>query len=135
MNHESTFSLPVRVYIEDTDAGGIVFYVNYLKFMERARTEMLRAKGFGKNTVLDQGALLVVHHVDARYKRSAFLDDVLQVSANVIEIKRTSFTFDQSIYRDDELLVDAKIKIACVDRVEQRPVALPAALYESIVRN
>ncbi|MCY4044605.1 MAG: tol-pal system-associated acyl-CoA thioesterase [Cellvibrionales bacterium] len=132
MKSSLTFSLPVRVYIEDTDAGGIVFYPNYLKFMERARTEMLRSLGFGKKTVLDQGALLVVHHVDALYKRSAYLDDELTAHANIIEVKRASFTFDQSIYRGDELLVDANIKIACVDREKQRPVALPKALYESI---
>ena len=79
----SVFSFPVRVYIEDTDAGGIVYYVNYLKYMERSRTEFLRSLGYDKPAILEGGLLLVVHTAQVNYRRSARLDDQLQVTTQL----------------------------------------------------
>ena len=120
------FRLPVRVYIEDTDAGGIVYYVNYLKFMERARTELMRTLGYDKPAFLDGGRLLVVHSVNARYLAPARLDDALQVSAEVSKLARTFVVFRQCVYRDGQMITEADIKVACVDQASMKPAALPA---------
>ncbi|MFP5382843.1 MAG: YbgC/FadM family acyl-CoA thioesterase, partial [Gammaproteobacteria bacterium] len=93
------FCIPVRVYIEDTDAGGIVYYVNYLKFMERARTEWLRALGFQHYTLLDEDFLFVVRHADVDYRRPARIDDELAVSAAVERLGRASIFFRQQVVR------------------------------------
>ncbi|NRB39513.1 MAG: tol-pal system-associated acyl-CoA thioesterase [Pseudomonadales bacterium] len=131
-----TFFWPVRAYIEDTDAGGIVYYVNYLKFMERARTEALRALGFGKQFILNQEAMFVVHSLQVDYKKPALLDEELRVEAHIMQLKRTSMIFRQNIYRDDagksELLCCASVKIACVSKDQMRPTAIPAVVVEKI---
>lgn len=121
----SEFCLPIRVYIEDTDVGGIVFYGNYLKFMERARTEFLRACGFAKPAIPDSDRLLVVSSVNVNYRKSARLDDELLVSARIVKLARTYITFQQNVYRDGELLVEGEVKVACVSRDSMRPNALP----------
>ncbi|MFL0805258.1 MAG: tol-pal system-associated acyl-CoA thioesterase [Agarilytica sp.] len=123
MNNE--FSLPVRVYIEDTDAGGIVYYVNYLKFMERSRTELLRECGFHKPAILEEGMLLVVASVNVDYKKSAKLDDELSVTARINKLARSYFVVDQSIYRGDECLTNGQVKVACVNKNTLRPCAFP----------
>ena len=123
-----------RVYIEDTDAGGIVYYVNYLKFMERARTEMMRALGFDKRAIFNQEAMFVVHSLQVDYKAAAQLDDVLQVEAHVLQLKRTSLLFQQNIYRESELLCVAQVKIACVSKDGLRPVAMPEPLWQGLQR-
>lgn len=125
----SEFSLPVRVYIEDTDAGGIVYYVNYLKFMERARTELLRVLGFNKPAVLEEGLLLVVHSAQIDYKSPAHLDDALQVTAELARMGRTYVVFRQRILRAGQCLAEATIKVACVSRSAMRPTALPSNFY------
>ena len=93
------FSLPVRVYYEDTDAGGVVYYVNYLKFMERARTERLRTLGFNQQELAQLNTLFVVHSAQARYHAPARLDDELQVTANVSQLKRSRLEFTQQVSR------------------------------------
>ena len=123
-----------RVYIEDTDAGGIVYYVNYLKFMERARTEMMRAIGFDKRAIFNQEAMFVVHSLQVDYKAAAQLDDMLQIEAHVLQLKRTSMLFQQNIYRASELLCAAKVKIACVSKDGLRPVAMPEPLWQGLQR-
>lgn len=123
-----SFSLPVRVYIEDTDAGGIVYYVNYLKFMERSRTEFLRTLGYHKAAVLDGGLLLVVHAATINYRRSARLDDELQVTTVVAHLARTYVEFNQVVLRADELLCEGMVRIACVNADTMRPCALPEGL-------
>lgn len=125
MLNTQEFSIPVRIYIEDTDAGGIVYYVNYLKYMERARTELLRDKGFAKPAVMEEGLLLVVASVNVNYRLSARLDDELQVSAKIIKLARTYILFEQRINRGDDCLTTAEVKVACVDRHSMRPKALP----------
>lgn len=128
----SEFSLPVRVYIEDTDAGGIVYYVNYLKFMERARTELLRLLGFSKPAVLEEGLLLVVHSAQIDYKSPAFLDDALDVTAELQHLGRTHVIFRQRVLRAGQCLAEAHVKVACVTRSPMRAAALPKHFYNTI---
>lgn len=127
-----TFALPIRVYIEDTDAGGIVYYVNYLKYMERSRTEFLRTLGYDKPAILDGGLLLVVHSADVNYRRSATLDDLLSVETQIHKLARTYVEFLQQVWRGDELLCEGKIKVACVKAEVMKPSAMPLALYEQL---
>lgn len=126
------FALPVRVYIEDTDAGGIVFYVNYLKYMERARTEYMRAQGVAKAALGNDGSLLVVRSVDIRYRQSARLDDELQVTAEIISLRPVALIFKQCVYRGAQLLCEADVEIACVDADSGRPKRLPAVVREQL---
>lgn len=128
------FSIPIRVYIEDTDAGGIVYYVNYLKFMERSRTEFLRQYGYDKPAILEDGTLLVVHKAEVNYRRSARLDDLLTVTTEVDTLARTNVLFKQRIYRGNELLCEGLIRIACVKPDTMRPCAMPAAMRAQIAK-
>ena len=125
------FELPVRVYIEDTDAGGIVYYVNYLKFMERSRTEFLRALGYGKTAVLEEGLLLVVHSVEAKYLAPARLDDQVVATASVSKLAYSYIEFLQEVRRGEQVLCRATVKIACVTP-EMRPTTIPSYISESI---
>jgi len=124
----AVFSLPVRVYIEDTDAAGIVYYVNYLKFMERARTEYLRNIGFG-HYLLTEDYLFVVRKADIRYRQAAKMDDLLTASAQVVKQGKASLQFKQTVERDGELLSEATIEIACVD-LQLKPCVLPKRLTD-----
>lgn len=124
--------LPVRVYIEDTDAGGIVYYVNYLKFMERARTELLRALGYGKAALFAKELMFVVHSVNVRYQRPARLDDELSVLARITGLGRAWFEVEQAVYRGGDPLCSAEVKIACVARETLRPAPIPAVMREHI---
>lgn len=126
MNH--AFSMPVRVYMEDTDAGGIVYYVNYLKFMERARSEWLRELGLNQQTLLDDGIQLVVYRLACHYAKPARLDDALTVSASVAKMGRCRMTFEQQVWRNEELLCAATVEIACLNAATLRPQAWPASL-------
>ena len=119
------FSHKMRVYIEDTDAGGIVYYVNYLKFMERARTEFMRSLGYGKNYIFNSDLLFVVRHLAASYKLPARLDDELEATATLTQLRAAAMVFDQSVRRSAELLARAQVTIACVDRVGVKPRRLP----------
>lgn len=121
--------MPVRVYIEDTDAGGIVYYVNYLKYMERSRTELFRSLGFPKPAVISSGKLIVVADVDVKYRVSAILDDLLSVSSQVIKVAKTYLVLNQIVTRFDDsceiVLSEAKVRLACVDRETRKPCAIP----------
>ncbi len=123
-----TFRMPVRVYIEDTDAGGIVYYVNYLKFMERARSEWLRELGLGQQTLLDEGTQLVVYRLACHYSKPARLDDALSVDATVDSMGRCRMVFDQRVWRNEELLCRATVEIACLNGETLRPKAWPSEL-------
>jgi 4-hydroxybenzoyl-CoA thioesterase len=124
------FAHRCRVYYEDTDAGGIVYYVNYLKFMERARTERLRDLGFAQSTLVGEGLLFVVHSSEARYHAPARLDDELLISAQVMELNRASLRFRQQVRRatDDALLCEGQFLVACVRADNLKPRAIPEAL-------
>ncbi|REH36780.1 4-hydroxybenzoyl-CoA thioesterase/acyl-CoA thioester hydrolase [Paraperlucidibaca baekdonensis] len=124
------FHWPVRVYIEDTDAGGIVYYVNYLKFFERARTECLRSFGYDHYLTGPDPVLFVVRHVDIDYKQPARLDDQLIVSAEISKIGRASLHFRQRIWRDDVIIAAGRVEVACVDRLHLKPRALPTTLSD-----
>lgn len=130
------FSWPVRVYWEDTDAGGIVYYANYLKFMERARSEWLRSLGIEQGPLQrEQGLMFVVVSADTRFQRPARYGDELQVTCEIAEWSRTSLTFRQEVRRGSgaqghEVLVAGQVRVACLDAAKFRPRALP----ESIVR-
>ena len=128
------FHYPIRIYIEDTDAGGIVYYVNYLKFMERARTECLRNLGYGKAAIFDDDLLMVVHSVEVKYLAPAYLDDEVSVTANIIKLARTYILFDQQVCRGQQVLCQAKVKIACVTSA-MKPTPLPDGIIDSIQRS
>jgi len=123
----------VRVYWEDTDAGGIVFYANYLKYFERARTEWLRALGIGQQALREsEGLMFVVTDTRLRYLRPARLDDELDVSAELREIGRASLSLAQQAHRGAELLTEGDIRIGCVDAGSLRPRRLPDTLLERL---
>jgi len=131
----SQFIWPVRVYYEDTDSGGVVYYANYLKFMERARTERLRTLGFEQDRLrTEQGILFTVHSIQIDFHQPAHFNDALEVSAAVSEQKRASLTFDQQVRRcnGSSVLCSGKIRIACVDAVSFRPSPIPAFILEAL---
>lgn len=133
MRAESTahpFFYRCRVYYEDTDAGGIVYYVNYLKFMERARTERLRSLGFAQSQLAGEDLLFVVHSSEARYYAPARLDDELIVTAEVVELRRASLRFKQQVRRaeDDVLLCEGQLVVACVRTESLKPRPIPEPL-------
>lgn len=118
------FSLDLRVYIEDTDAGGIVYYVNYLKFMERARTEMLRTLGFDKAGANPESIQFVVRSAEVDYLKPACLDDQLVVTAEVVNLGGASLDFKQKVTRGEDLLCMGKIRIACVNGANLKPARI-----------
>jgi len=122
------FSHKLRVYIEDTDAGGIVYYVNYLKFMERARTEFMRSLGFGKNFIFNSDLMFVVRDLTVSYMLPARLDDELEATAGIQQLRGAGIVFQQCIRRGEELLARAEVTIACVDRAGLKPRRLPAPM-------
>ena len=129
-NGVQAFAHQCRVYYEDTDAGGVVYYVNYLKFMERARTERLRALGFVQSQLAGENLLFVVHSAEARYHAPARLDDELAVTAEITELNRASLRFKQQVWRvkDTTLLCEGQFLVACVRADNFRPRAIPPAL-------
>jgi tol-pal system-associated acyl-CoA thioesterase len=123
------FEFPIRVYIEDTDLGGIVYYVNYLKFMERARTEFLRLHGFAQQDLQQQGYLFVVKSVNCDYRASAVLDDELKVTVSVTKSSAASVSFEQKIF-SDKLLCNAQIEVVCVDAISMKPKRFPKSIKQ-----
>ena len=129
------FSATRRIYWEDTDAAGIVFYANYLKFFERARTEWLRSVGFGQEALrTDAGIAFVVSETRLRYRRPARLDDVIDVSVDVVHFGQASLEIAQEARRADELLADGTIRIGCVELGTFRPCRIPNEIRLSIHR-
>jgi acyl-CoA thioester hydrolase len=126
---QQPFSWPVRVYYEDTDAAGIVYYANYLKYLERARTEWLAAMGFAlADLELQHAAVFVVHRVDIRYLRPARLGDALTVTVVPVEIGRSRLVVQQDVLQEDTVLTSARVTLAFVARDTWRPTRVPAAL-------
>jgi len=124
-----SFALPVRIYYEDTDAGGVVYYANYLRFCERARSEWLRTLGFGQQQLLATGGpLFVVRSVQADYLAPARLDDSLTVISTIHDLRNVSVLFFQRILREGRLLFTAEVKIASVSPGNGRPVPWPDAV-------
>jgi acyl-CoA thioester hydrolase len=129
--HNKKFIWPVRVYYEDTDAGGVVFYANYLKFFERARTEMLRTMGYEQDQLIaKEGIIFVVRSVQVDYLNSARFNELIHVSAEVVQAKKASVTFEQFITRGDDVLTKSIIRCACLDAQTMRPKVIPDYLIE-----
>ena len=127
----SVFKHQVRVYVEDTDAGGIVFYANYLKYMERARTEFLRSLGYNKPALFDSFQF-VVRSVELVYQKPAVLDDLLNISASLSKLSKASFEMHQNVSRDGDILVEGKVKVACINSETKRPLAMPKEIYATL---
>ena len=118
MSESKVFEYPVRVQWEDTDAGGVVYPANYIKFMERARSEALRADGLNQRKLeAEQGIVILVAELSIKYKRAA-------------QLGRASVVLNQSVWRGDELLTDGRVKVAAVKKAELKPVPLPTEIYD-----
>ncbi|MDT3677924.1 MAG: YbgC/FadM family acyl-CoA thioesterase [Burkholderiaceae bacterium] len=131
----AAFAIPIRVYYEDTDAGGIVYYANWLRYFERARTDWLRALGFGHRALADEhGVLLVVRDVSVDYRRPARLDDELVVDVRPIAVRRASCLLWQSarLAGGDEALVVAQLRFAAIRRADGQATAFPKPLQQRI---
>lgn len=127
------FSWPVRVYYEDTDAAGVVYHSNYLKYMERARTEWLRAIGFSQQVLREgSGNIIVISELDMKFIRPAKLDDQLEVKSTLLKVTGASFLLDQIIERSQEKLCAARIKGVCLDALTFKPQRLPAELKSEL---
>tara|TARA_B100001057_G_scaffold6919_1_gene6305 strand:+ start:408 stop:830 length:423 start_codon:yes stop_codon:yes gene_type:complete len=126
--HENFFH-NVKVYYEDTDAGGVVYYANYLKFLERARTEALFSIGYRNKKIKDDfGSLIIVKACDIEYKKSAYLEDELTVRSFVKSITKTSFFMNQIITKSDDIIVEAKVHLVFVN-TDGKPVKIPDEIY------
>lgn len=134
------FKWPARVYYEDTDAGGVVFYANYLKFFERARTEWLRAAGIGQHVLAQEhGIVFVVRHVEIDYLAPGKLDDELSITVTVEKMGRASVYFSQQAWctngNEARLLASAHVKVVCVDAEAMRPTPFPEPVLQQIARS
>ena len=130
-----SFVWPVRVYWEDTDAGGVVYYANYLKFMERARSEWLRAFGFEQDVLRDEaGVVFVVRRVEIDYLSPARFNEQLQVSVSLHEMGRVSLSVKQELMRGADCLARAVVTLACVDAVRFKPVKIPSPLLQALAQ-
>lgn len=127
------FSLPVRVYYQDTDAGGVVYHSTYLNFMERARYEWLRELGFNANTlVATSNVLFMIRSIEIEYFKPATLDDLLNITVTVQDAGRSRITLFQEVLCSHIKLVNATVHVVCVDAEKLRPVSIPASLREKI---
>ena len=129
------FVFPARVYYEDTDAGGVVFYANYLKYMERARTEWLRSAGFEQRELAaNQDLVFAVVKVTVNYRQPARLDDAIEIGARVTAIGRSSLVFEQFIRRasDGMVLADGEIRVACLSASAFKPRSIPQAMRNAL---
>ncbi|MBM4146627.1 MAG: YbgC/FadM family acyl-CoA thioesterase [Nitrospira sp.] len=124
---KSMHKLKIKIYYEDTDAGGLVYYANYLRFMERGRTELLSDKGIDVAEYHSKGYFFPVVHVDISYRRPAKLGEIIEVATEVVEITNATTTFKQEILRDNAVLVEATVKLACINR-DGKPQKIPSGL-------
>ncbi len=126
-----TFSHNVKIYYEDTDSGGVVYYANYLKYFERARTEALLTIGLSNLKIKDEfDSLIIVKSCNIEYKKSAYLEDNLTIKSFISSVSKTSFVMDQSIFKDDLLIVDAKIHLVFVNTIG-KPKKIPEMVLNS----
>ena len=128
--HQPSFSIPVRVYYEDTDAGGVVYYANYLRFFERCRTEWMRSAGYGQaQLAAEAGIGFVARKASCEYLKPARLDDLIEVGLSVEKLTRVRVVFRQSVRRGDEELVTGEVEIACVNMATMTPAPIPDFLH------
>lgn len=131
--HQPVFSLPTRVYWEDTDAGGVVYHARYVAFLERARTEWMRSVGHDQQRLRDDDDLVfAVRSMRIDFRAPARLDELIDVSVSLVECRRASAVFVQSIRRHDVLLLDAEVRVAALNGSDFRPRGMPAALYDQL---
>lgn len=131
--NERAFAIPVRIYYEDTDAGGVVYYANYLKFFERCRTEWIRSVGHDQSQLADEHRILfVVRKAQCEYLKPARLDDLLEVGLEVEKLTRVRVVFRQHVRRGDEELVTGTIEIACIDAERFVPAPIPEFLLNKL---
>ena len=136
MKGPQPFSFPVRVYYEDTDAAGVVYYANYLKFMERSRTEWLASLGFAiARFAQEHGVVFVVHRCAIDFLAPARLNDDLAVTVEVVERAASRIELSQDVRRDASVLTSARVTLACLDSARWRPVRIPAALAKQLENN
>jgi acyl-CoA thioester hydrolase len=129
----NAFSIPVRIYYEDTDAGGVVYYANYLKFFERCRTEWMRQIGHDQSQLaVDAGIVFVARKASCEFLKPARLDDLLSVGLEVERLTRVRVIFRQHVRRGDEELVTGTVEIACVDAVKMTPAPIPEFLHSKL---
>jgi acyl-CoA thioester hydrolase len=127
------FTWTIRVYYEDTDTGGIVYYANYLKFFERARTEWLRTAGFGQRAMLqDLGLQFVVAGIECDFRRPARLDDLIEIDVRIARAGRVSFEFVQTARCGDEVVATARVRVGCIDNERLEPAAVPPAMLAAL---
>jgi tol-pal system-associated acyl-CoA thioesterase len=126
------FSLPLRVYIEDTDAGGIVYYVNYLKYIERARTEFMRALQLDRRAIFNDELMFVVKDLAINYHRPAQLDDELEATARLLGVGGASLMLQQCVRRGADLLIDANVTLACISPASLTPRRIPKAMLATL---
>lgn len=119
-----------RVYYEDTDAGGIVYHANYLKFAERARTEFLHQLGLSNSKMMEQDIAFVVSRIEIDYKRPAFLEEIITVKTSIEKLGAATFLLRQDVMRQNELLAGLKVSVAVVSMSQKRPVRLPSEIRE-----
>ncbi|MCK5831807.1 MAG: tol-pal system-associated acyl-CoA thioesterase [Methylococcales bacterium] len=132
----SIFQWPIRVYYEDTDVGGVVYYANYLNFFERARTEMLRNLGFEQDQLIEeQQVIFVVRSVQIDYLKPALFNESINVSAEVIVTKKASLNFEQIITRGDDVLCKGNVRVACLNVNNMKPKAIPDFLLETLTND
>ena len=129
------YRLPIRVYIEDTDAGGIVYYVNYLKYFERARTELIRSLGVDKTAVMEDGSVFVVTSAEIDYHAPARLDDQLEAVAEVVSRGATTIEFRQSVVRSGIELANGQVRVALTDGASGKPKRMPKGLRELLTQS
>ncbi|MGF1548742.1 MAG: tol-pal system-associated acyl-CoA thioesterase [Thiotrichales bacterium] len=129
-----SFRWPVRVYYEDTDAGGVVYYANYLRYFERARTEWLRALGFEQDALRAEGVLFAVRSVTIEYRLPARFNQLITVDSVVSALTRTSITFHQTLWREHTCLTDAVVRVVCLDAEHFKPRAIPISIREELTQ-
>ena len=130
-----TSKLPIRIYYEDTDAGGVVYYANYLEFFERGRTEFLRTYNIQQDTLLEKNIAFVVKKVDAYYIKPALFNQLISVETEVLTHRKVSLMFRQKVFNENrELLCQADTLIACVNLQKMKAIAIPTEIIEVITR-
>lgn len=123
---------PIRVYYEDTDAGGVVYHANYICFFERARTEFLRQGGFSQQALLAENFAFVVKTLTIDYKLPARLDDLLSVQTTVKAVKKATIIFEQNLFKADICLCSAEVTVASVDLIKMKPKAIPQTILDAL---
>tara|TARA_B100001989_G_scaffold99362_1_gene69511 strand:+ start:115 stop:516 length:402 start_codon:yes stop_codon:yes gene_type:complete len=127
-----TFTFKLKVYYEDTDAGGVVYYANYLKFMERARSDALKSLGFTNKLLIEENeTYIIVKSCNIKYKKPALLEDDLEIKSNIKQISKTSFFMSQKVFKDNDQITEADIHLVTIDK-KGKPIKIPEKLKEEL---